>query len=75
MCGHAGWRPRRAAAAAHQLAIGQADDQLLVNQHAYGVPAASSPVYHYRHSGDSEMLSSYLASFDSIWAKGVPSHG
>ncbi|MFG1626222.1 XRE family transcriptional regulator [Kribbella sp. NPDC049227] len=53
----------------------RADDQLLVNQHAYGVPAASSPVYHYRHSGDSEMLRSYFASFDAIWAKGVPSRG
>ncbi|TDX04009.1 hypothetical protein EV647_2266 [Kribbella sp. VKM Ac-2566] len=47
----------------------RSDGQLLVNQHAYGIPAAQSPVYHYRHSEDSEMFDSYLASFEAVWAK------
>jgi hypothetical protein len=48
----------------------RSDDQLLVNQHSYGIPAAQSPVYHYRHSDDSEMFDSYLASFEAAWARG-----
>ncbi|WP_133780638.1 XRE family transcriptional regulator [Kribbella sp. VKM Ac-2571] len=47
----------------------RSDGQLLVNQHAYGIPAAQSPVYHYRHSDDSEMFDSYLSSFEAVWAK------
>lgn len=48
----------------------RADDQLLVNQHAYGIPAAQSPVYHYRQA-DGEMFNSYLASFEAIWSMGI----
>jgi hypothetical protein len=47
----------------------RADDQLLVNQHAYGIPAARSPVYHYRQSDDSEMFDSYQTSFEAIWSQ------
>jgi transcriptional regulator with XRE-family HTH domain len=47
----------------------RSDDQLLVNQHAFGIPAARSPVYHYRQLDDSEMFDSYLASFEAIWSK------
>ncbi|WP_238173514.1 hypothetical protein [Kribbella speibonae] len=49
----------------------RSDDQLLVNQHAYGIPAAQSPVYHYRNSDDSEMFDSYLASFEAVWSRGA----
>jgi hypothetical protein len=49
--------------------IYRADDHLLVNQHAYGIPAAQSPVYHYRHSDDSEMFHSYLTSFEAVWSR------
>lgn len=48
----------------------RADDQLLVNQHAYGIPAAQSPVYHYRQSDDSVMFHSYQTSFETIWLTG-----
>ncbi|GAB2679326.1 helix-turn-helix domain-containing protein [Kribbella swartbergensis] len=50
----------------------RSDDQLLVNQHAYGIPAAQSPVYHYHQTQDSEMFDSYLASFSAIWASSSP---
>jgi hypothetical protein len=53
----------------------RSDDQLLVNQHAYGLPAAQSPVCHYRQSDESEMFHSYLTSFESIWSKGSPRLG
>lgn len=51
--------------------IYRSDDHLLVNQHAYGIPAAQSPVYHYRHSEASEMFDSYLASFEAVWARAI----
>ncbi|GAA3537605.1 XRE family transcriptional regulator [Kribbella ginsengisoli] len=46
------------------------DDQLLVNQHALGIPAARSPVYRFRGGDDSEMFQSYATSFERIWSLG-----
>jgi hypothetical protein len=37
----------------------QADNDLLVNQHAYGIPAANAPVFHLV-GGEGSMLSSYI---------------
>jgi transcriptional regulator with XRE-family HTH domain len=48
--------------------IYRADDQLLVNQHIYGIPAAHAPVCHLRRSTGGEMFQSYLDSFERIWA-------
>jgi transcriptional regulator with XRE-family HTH domain len=48
----------------------RSDDQLLVNQHALGVPAARSPVYRFRGGDDSEMFQSYVTSFERIWSLG-----
>ncbi|WP_405056858.1 XRE family transcriptional regulator [Kribbella sp. NBC_01505] len=45
-----------------------ADDQLLVNQHSYGVAASESPVYHYRRTESGEMYDAYLSSFEIIWS-------
>jgi hypothetical protein len=47
----------------------RADDQLLVNQHSYGIPAAQSPVYHYRKASDGEMFEAFLQSFEAVWAR------
>jgi hypothetical protein len=46
----------------------RADNDLLVNQHAYGTPAANAPVFHLRKEGSSDMFSSYVQSFRRIWA-------
>jgi hypothetical protein len=46
----------------------RADNDLLVNQHAYGIPAANAPVFHLRKEGSSDMFSSYVQSFRRIWA-------
>jgi len=57
--------------------IYRADDQLLVNQHIYGIPAAHSPVFTLRTSDGGDMFSGYLASFERVWAGAVwlPDHG
>jgi transcriptional regulator with XRE-family HTH domain len=47
--------------------IYRADDQLFVNQHAYGIPAAHSPVYCFHQTGCGELTTAYLESFESIW--------
>ncbi len=49
-----------------------ADDQLVVNQHAYGVPAAHSlALIILRTEGDG-MYSGYLGSFEHVWSGATP---
>jgi hypothetical protein len=50
----------------------RADDDLLVNQHVFGVAAAHAPVMHLRRSGESEMFATYVASFDRVWNTAHP---
>jgi transcriptional regulator with XRE-family HTH domain len=45
------------------------DDQLLVNSHAYGAPAAQSPVLYIRHLPGGRLFSHYEASFERVWNK------
>ena len=40
--------------------IYRADDQLLVNQHTYGIPAAHAPVFHIMRTPGGEMAEAYL---------------
>jgi phosphatidylserine/phosphatidylglycerophosphate/cardiolipin synthase-like enzyme len=47
--------------------IYRADDYMLVNQHAYGIPAAHAPVLHLRVSVGGHMFGNYLVSFERIW--------
>jgi transcriptional regulator with XRE-family HTH domain len=44
-----------------------ADDQLLVNQHAYGIPAAHSPVFHLHRTDGGTMFRNYRDSLERIW--------
>ena len=53
-------------------AIYRADDQLLVNQHTYGIPAAQAPVFRLSDSGGGEMAALYLDSFERVWDRSVP---
>lgn len=48
--------------------IYRADDQLFVNQHAYGTPAAHSPVFCFRGFGNGGMAAAYLEIFERVWA-------
>jgi hypothetical protein len=50
----------------------QSDDQLLVNQHTYGVPASHSPVFCFRESHGGDMLAAYLESFKRVWTSAKP---
>jgi transcriptional regulator with XRE-family HTH domain len=47
--------------------IFQADDQVLVNTHIYGLPAAQAPVLHLRKVAGGSMVSNYLDSFERVW--------
>lgn len=47
--------------------IYRADDRLFINQHAYGIPAAHSPVFCLHETESSDMRSAYLDSFESVW--------
>jgi transcriptional regulator with XRE-family HTH domain len=53
-------------------AIYRADDQLLVNQHTYGIPASQAPVFRLSDSGGGEMAALYLDSFERVWDRSVP---
>ena len=48
--------------------IYRADEDLLVNQHVYGTPAAHAPVFGLRAIGERSMATTYIDSFDRVWA-------
>lgn len=52
--------------------IYMADDQLFVNTHVFGIPAAKAPVWHLRRVAGGELASIFQESFEQIWAKGTP---
>lgn len=43
------------------------DDDMLVNTHAYGVPAAFAPVLHLRHLSSGTLFQTYARSFERVW--------
>jgi transcriptional regulator with XRE-family HTH domain len=49
--------------------IYRADSQLLVAQHAYGIPPARTPVLHLQRVEHGDMATAYLESFEQVWAK------
>jgi transcriptional regulator with XRE-family HTH domain len=48
--------------------IYRADDQLMVNQHAYGIPDAHSPVFCLRKTDVGDIVDASLGSFERVWA-------
>jgi transcriptional regulator with XRE-family HTH domain len=50
--------------------IYRADDQVFVNQHAYGIPAAHAPVFCLDNGEGGDMVRTYLESFERVWALG-----
>ena len=52
--------------------IYRADNQLLVNQHAYGIPAAQAPAFCLRNSPRGEMAALYFDSFERVWTGARP---
>ncbi|MFC4062253.1 helix-turn-helix domain-containing protein [Planomonospora corallina] len=49
--------------------IYRGDDRLLINTHIYGKFAADAPVMHLRKVVGGDMVSTYLDSFETVWAK------
>ncbi len=52
--------------------IYRADDQMLVNTHVYGVPAANAPVFHLRKVAGGSMVTTYVESFERVWDEATP---
>ncbi len=52
--------------------IYRADDEMLINQHVYGIAAAYAPVLHLRRQGDDDVFATYLASFERVWSSAQP---
>jgi hypothetical protein len=48
------------------------DGDMLVNTHAYGFPAAQSPVLHLRRLAGGSLFDHYQASFERVWAQARP---
>jgi hypothetical protein len=48
------------------------DGAMLVNIHAYGFPAAQSPVLHLRRLPGGSLFGHYQASFERVWAQARP---
>jgi hypothetical protein len=55
--------------------IYRADDDLLVNTHIYGLPAAQAPVWHFRKVPGGEIATAYLESFERVWESAEPVRG
>jgi transcriptional regulator with XRE-family HTH domain len=47
--------------------IYRADDDLLINPHVYGQPAATAPVFHARPTEGGMLAATYLESFERVW--------
>ncbi|MCO5968250.1 XRE family transcriptional regulator [Actinoallomurus soli] len=52
--------------------IYRADDDLLINPHAYGITASNAPVLHVRHLEQDDMASIYADSFERVWWRAHP---
>ncbi|MCC3774515.1 helix-turn-helix domain-containing protein [Streptomyces sp. UNOB3_S3] len=50
----------------------RADDEVLVNAHAWGANAYAAPVWHLRRTGDGGMFDTYAESFGAVWATATP---
>jgi len=52
--------------------LARADNELLISQNAFSVPARRALVLHLRRIGSSDMTATYLESFDRIWTDTMP---
>jgi transcriptional regulator with XRE-family HTH domain len=51
------------------------DDEILVNPHVHGEPASANPVLHLRRLDGGTVASTYVASFERVWATAMPWSG
>jgi transcriptional regulator with XRE-family HTH domain len=52
--------------------IYRSDDELLVNTHVYGAGAAQAPVMHLRRVAGGDLVTTYLDSYERVWALAQP---
>ena len=52
--------------------IYRGDDDLLVNTHIYGMEASDAPVLYLRRVSGGKMVTTYLESFEQVWASAQP---
>lgn len=52
--------------------IYRADDEMLINPHVYGTPAAQAPVLHLQHHSDGDLFATYTDSFEHVWTTATP---
>jgi transcriptional regulator with XRE-family HTH domain len=50
----------------------RADDEMLVNHHVYGLPAAHAPVMHLRRLPAGDLFTTFAETFERIWSTSVP---
>lgn len=48
------------------------DDEMLVNAHLYGRPAAHAPLLHLKYLSDDGMAATHLTSFERVWSEAKP---
>jgi hypothetical protein len=48
------------------------DEDMLINTHVYGAPAAQNPVFHLRRVPGGRLFEHYLTSFERVWATATP---
>ncbi|WP_405777074.1 helix-turn-helix transcriptional regulator [Streptomyces sp. NBC_00859] len=53
----------------------RADDEVLVNAHAWGVNAYGAPLWHLRRSSNGGMFDTYADSFNAVWDTARPVEG
>jgi hypothetical protein len=51
------------------------DDELIVNIHVHGVPAAHAPVLHLHARDNGDLTTTYLDSFERTWTQASPYRG
>jgi hypothetical protein len=50
------------------------DDQMIVNNHVYGVPGAHAPALHVRKLGAGDLFDTYARSFLDMWRCRIRRH-
>lgn len=48
------------------------DDEMLVNTHVFGFPAAHAPAMHLRRISGGDLFDTYAESFERVWSTSVP---
>jgi hypothetical protein len=48
------------------------DDDMLVNLHVYGLPAAHAPLLHLRRLSEGELFCTYSDAYERVWPEAIP---